>query len=513
MLNGEDEVKIEADNIIQTQTGSVYKVANYLTKSGDRYTDFQLVNQDKDVVVYGTGSSDIKQSAGTLVLGADKFVVASDAKITLVTTKGAAVLNKDADADYEVSANMTAKELVDALATADTYTYAGKTTDSDNEVLKELYVTVTAATASNGNNNQNANADAGVATVDYTVASNGLLRYTVNYTAPSYVADNATVKFNLDVYASGKFYDTISYQASGKALTDGSFKCTDRDYGYPDDEELTFEMSNISFSAVKVEYKGTGAKVTGQDKTLTVGTDTLNFTLDTTATSCTLKYTVTQGKTTLVNNGSINVTNVATSKDVSASGLTITDDAPVVVTIEGMDKLTELYKVTLPTVAGYTFSTIPAAAATTGVAAGTEVYVYVAADSAPAAYGVEVAVAGYDTVVLTDTTKTQVAKITMSKDVTLTATATAIAALAQDGTATASADGKTITVKFNRNIADDAAFTTDGDAVITGVTVSGKTATITLNNALASGKKITISSVKDAVYANNKLTSGDAYTA
>ena len=513
VLDGEDEVKIEADNQIQNITGSVYGVANYLTKSGDRYTDFQLVKQDKDVVVYGTGSSDIKQSAGTLVLGADKFVVASDAKITLVTTKGAAVLNKDADAAYEVSANMTAKELVDALATANTYTYtyAGKTTDSDNEVLKELYVTVTAATASNGNNNQNTNTEAGTATVDYTVASNGTLRYKLNYTAPSYVADNATVKFDLDVYASGKFYDTISYQ-NGKKLSAGEFTVTDRAFGYPDDEELTFEMSNISFSAVKVEYKGTGAKVTGQDKTLTVGTDTLNFTLDTTATSGTVKYTVTQGKTTLVNNGSINVTNVATSKDVSASGLTITDDAPVVVTIEGMDKLTELYKVTLPTVAGYTFSTIPAAAATTGVAAGTEVYVYVAADSAPAAYGVEVAVAGYDTVVLTDTNKAQVAKITMSKDVTLTATATAIAALAQDGAATASTDGKTITVKFNRDIADGATFTTDGDAVITGVTVSGKTATITLNNALATGKKITIGTVKDAVYAAN-TASGDVYTA
>ena len=518
MLNGEDEVKIEADNIIQTQTGSVYKVANYLTKSGDRYTDFQLVKQDKDVVVYGTGtkaSDPIKQSAGTLVLAAGnnstgKFVVASDAKITLVTTKGAAVLNKDADADYEVSANMTAKELVDALATADTYTYtyAGKTTDSDNEVLKELYVTVTAATASNGNNNQNTNTEAGTATVDYTVASNGTLRYKLNYTAPSYVADNATVKFDLDVYASGKFYDTISYQ-NGKKLSAGEFTVTDRAFGYPDDEELTFEMSNISFSAVKVEYKGTGAKVTGQDKTLTVGTDTLDFTLDTTATSGTVNYTVTQGKNTLKTD-SIDLS--SDSKTVSNS-LTITDDAAVVVTITGMDALTEMYKVTLPTVTGYTFSTIPAAAATTGVAVGTEVYVYVTADSAPAAYGVEVAVAGYDTVVLTDTTKTQVAKITMSKDVTLTATATAIAALAQDGTATASADGKTITVKFNRNIADDAAFTTDGDAVITGVTVSGKTATITLNNALASGKKITISSVKDAVYANNKLTSGDAYTA
>ena len=509
VLDGEDEVKIEADNQIQNITGSVYGVANYLTKSGDRYTDFQLVKQDKDVVVYGTGSSDIKQSAGTLVLGADKFVVASDAKITLVTTKGAAVLNKDADADYEVSANMTAKELVDALATADTYTYtyAGKTTDSDNEVLKELYVTVTAATASNGNNNQNTNTEAGTATVDYTVASNGTLRYKLNYTAPSYVADNATVKFDLDVYASGKFYDTISYQ-NGKKLSAGEFTVTDRAFGYPDDEELTFEMSNISFSAVKVEYKGTGAKVTGQDKTLTVGTDTLDFTLDTTATSGTVNYTVTQGKNTLKTD-SIDLS--SDSKTVSNS-LTITDDAAVVVTIEGMDKLTELYKVTLPTVTGYTFSTIPAAAATTGVAVGTEVYVYVTADSAPAAYGVEVAVAGYDTVVLTDTTKAQVAKITMSKDVTLTATATAIAALAQDGTATASTDGKTITVKFNRDIADGATFTTDGDAVITGVTVSGKTATITLNNALATGKKITIGTVKDAVYAAN-TASGDVYTA
>lgn len=522
VLDGEDEVKIEADNQIQNITGSVYGVANYLTKSGDRYTDFQLVKQDKDVVVYGTGtkaSDPIKQSAGTLVLAAGnnstgKFVVASDAKITLVTTKGAAVLNKDADAAYEVSANMTAKELVDALATANTYTYtyAGKTTDSDNEVLKELYVTVTAATASNGNNNQNTNTEAGTATVDYTVASNGTLRYKLNYTAPSYVADNATVKFDLDVYASGKFYDTISYQ-NGKKLSAGEFTVTDRAFGYPDDEELTFEMSNISFSAVKVEYKGTGAKVTGQDKTLTVGTDTLDFTLDTTATSGTVNYTVTQGKNTL-KTGSINLS--SDSKTVSES-LTITDDAAVVVTITGMDTLTEMYKVTVPTVSGFTFTTVPAAAASTGVAKGTEVYVYVNADPAvdTSVYGKEIAVAGYDTVLLTNadgTTKKQVAKITMSDNVTLTATATEIAKLAQDGAATASTDGKTITVKFNRDIADGATFTTDGDAVITGVTVSGKTATITLNNALATGKKITIGTVKDAVYAAN-TASGDVYTA
>ena len=42
--------------------------------------------------------------------------------------------------------------------------------------------------------------------------------------------------------------------------------------------------------------------------------------------------------------------------------------------------------------------------------------------------------------------------------------------------------------------------------------VPGKTATITLNNALATGKKITIGTVKDAVYAAN-TASGDVYTA
>ncbi len=90
------------------------------------------------------------------MLGGQKYIVAADAKITLVTPKSkglsydASLLNKDADADYEVDSTITAKGLVDALKKADKtleYNYAGKTTDSDNEVLKELYVTVTKAEA------------------------------------------------------------------------------------------------------------------------------------------------------------------------------------------------------------------------------------------------------------------------------------------------------------------------------------------------------------------------------
>ena len=50
-------------------------------------------------------------------------------------------MNKDEDADYEVAANISAKELVDALkGYAYTYDYAGKTSDN-GKVLEELYVT------------------------------------------------------------------------------------------------------------------------------------------------------------------------------------------------------------------------------------------------------------------------------------------------------------------------------------------------------------------------------------
>ena len=80
---------------------------------------------------------------------ADKYT------ITLVTVgedpdgngKTAADLNKDKKADYEVS-TVTAKELADTLkGYAISYTFQGKTTDTNGSVIEELYVTVQEATA------------------------------------------------------------------------------------------------------------------------------------------------------------------------------------------------------------------------------------------------------------------------------------------------------------------------------------------------------------------------------
>ena len=162
VLDGEEEVKVEADTPIQNKLGDVYQVANYLTKSKDRLTDFALVTSDDvgGVVIGGmnvksndtttpSNSKPIAQSAGTLTIGGQKYLVAEDAKITLVTLNSAKIMNKDKDANYEVSANMTASGLIDALKGYDyTYNYGGKLTENKaakGNTIKELYVTITAA--------------------------------------------------------------------------------------------------------------------------------------------------------------------------------------------------------------------------------------------------------------------------------------------------------------------------------------------------------------------------------
>ena len=162
VLNGEEEEKIEADSLIQGIDSDVYTVANYLTKNGDRVTDFHKVTKSSDNVIAGSGknytasATPISQSAGTLAIGGKGYVITSDTKITLVTpvskdlSYNASAMNKDKDADYEVSANMSASELVNALKDYKyDYNFGGKLTETASNkggnVLKELYVTITYA--------------------------------------------------------------------------------------------------------------------------------------------------------------------------------------------------------------------------------------------------------------------------------------------------------------------------------------------------------------------------------
>ena len=152
VLNGDEEEDIVADNKI-TSDNDYYGVAHYLTRNSDgQLTDFQAATAGGSVIADTDKTSAISQSAGTLTINGSRYLVTEDTAITLVTVgdlgddRDASIMNKDEDADYEVAANISAKELVDALkGYAYTYDYAGKTSDN-GKVLEELYVTVTQAT-------------------------------------------------------------------------------------------------------------------------------------------------------------------------------------------------------------------------------------------------------------------------------------------------------------------------------------------------------------------------------
>ena len=109
-----------------------------------------------------------------------------------------------------------------------------------------------------GSGTQEGNVDTGfadsTANATYTVATNGVLNVTLDYTAPAHVYDSATVSFNVDVYADGVYYDTLPAVAS-EQLTNGAFTGLRlRDTGYPTDQELTFKIVDEKFSDVEVHY-------------------------------------------------------------------------------------------------------------------------------------------------------------------------------------------------------------------------------------------------------------------
>ena len=203
----------------------------------------------------------------------------------------------------------------------------------------------------------------------------------------------------------------------------------------------------------------------------------------------------------------------------SVTGLTITDDAAVVVEITGMDKLAETYKVTVPATVG---KVTLAASKTSGITAGEGVSI-TASTSDTSVYGYLVKIAGVgEKLVQSGTPATFV--ITVNSDVEIKAsdvTVTEIAKLTVDTTSDAAKkaySGNTITLTFNRDV--DAA-TVSGivvkDATNVAVTanaaVSGNVVTLTVVGTAAAGWTVEVpATVADAAYAGNTIATAATLT-
>ena len=154
-LDGTAEKDVVADSKV-AGSGNIY-AAYYKTRTnGDgQLTNVTAVPARDGKYFSGSSTTAITYSDGALTLGGTGYTMADKYTITLVTVgedldgngKTAADLNKDKKADYEVS-TVTAKELADTLkGYAISYTFQGKTTDTNGSVIEELYVTVQEATA------------------------------------------------------------------------------------------------------------------------------------------------------------------------------------------------------------------------------------------------------------------------------------------------------------------------------------------------------------------------------
>lgn len=154
-LDGTAEKDVVADSKV-AGSSNIY-AAYYKTRTnGDgQLTNVTAVPARDGKYFSGSSTTAITYSDGALALGGTGYTMADNYTITLVTVgedldgngKTAADLNKDKKADYEVS-TVTAKELADTLkGYAISYTFQGKTTDTNGSVIEELYVTVKEATA------------------------------------------------------------------------------------------------------------------------------------------------------------------------------------------------------------------------------------------------------------------------------------------------------------------------------------------------------------------------------
>ena len=143
-----DETVVKADSILNGFNGSnknIYDVWYKLRTNSDEEITSATTVPNSGKYISGDGDA-LTTTAGALYLGSDRYTTTDDAKITLVVLKTSSGLNKDKEADYEVTTGLTAKSLSDTLKGYDvTYNYAGKVTDTNGSVIEELFVTVTDA--------------------------------------------------------------------------------------------------------------------------------------------------------------------------------------------------------------------------------------------------------------------------------------------------------------------------------------------------------------------------------
>ena len=338
--------------------------------------------------------------------------------------------------------------------------------------------------------------------------------YSFKVEPAEFVPAGATLTVSYNVLIDGFVVDSDSKTATvanaGEAV---SFNVRDTSNVAGDDETVTVKITNVTTDKVSVKYvngdtNGTLA-TSSAAKTVKVGTADSNFkfTIDTSSTDTSLKYSVTGLKT-----AADNVTKTAFSEaDHLEHAITNTTgakgDAYVVVTVYGLKDVVETYTVTeltnAPIEGAANDKLTISASKTTSIAAGTLVTFTAklggkAQDAA--SYTVTAKINGktYTVAGVADNTGKDLCTIAVNGNITVKADDVTVVAVPKLAVKSASWTANTVVINFNDgelgvNADKAASYTAPTGGSIAAVEVSGNTVTLTIADVLvAAGSTVKV---------------------
>ena len=328
------------------------------------------------------------------------------------------------------------------------------------------------------------------ASYSYTLASNGKLSMTVDYTAPEYAADNATVEMTLNVLEDGAQYDTMTVSGSADGTLTGTTS-------YTGTGTLTFSVADETLSAVKVQY------VDGSGNALTLDSSATNTEELSTDEATAIQFTLSDrayddgkaGNYTISGvEETSNLTSTATpgtEVDTSSNVFTASGDGYVTITVTGLTEAATVYDVTATdelttdlalfnwgitgTDADKTLTVDVSGA--TGITPGSTATVTFKLSAAPAAngiYGYRVVCEAldFDEVLTNDTAEN--ASIRLRENIALTADDITVTAVENLAVESYTWDSGAVTITFNKAVSTPTAASSNADINITSVnSISG----------------------------------------
>ena len=338
--------------------------------------------------------------------------------------------------------------------------------------------------------------------------------YSFKVEPAEFVPAGATLTVSYNVLIDGFVVDSDSKTATvanaGEAV---SFNVRDTSNVAGDDETVTVKITNVTTDKVSVKYVNgdtNGALATvSAAKTVKVGTADSNFkfTVDTSSTATSLKYSVTGLKTAADNVTDKTFTTSDKSEQTVSNTTGAKGDAYVVVTVYGLQDVVETYTVTELTgadIEGTTKDKLTISASkTTSIAAGTLVTFTAklgAAAQDAASYTVTAKINGktYTVAGVADTTGKDLCTIAVNGNITVKADDVTVVAVPKLAVKSASWTANTVVINFNDgelgvNADKAASYTAPTGGSIAAVEVSGNTVTLTIADVLvAAGSTVKV---------------------